>query len=532
MEKCKKKNLKSYVWVFLLFGITFLLLNCISAEYVTCSDNPTQLWHFEEGTGITAQDSCYGYNITFYGDMVWVNGKYGNAVEFNGINTYLDAGNIYPFNQNMPEFSFSLWVNISSQIAWQTIFRSGYYNPPSEFIEAIQINEGDTDYVLFMGSSSNTIRTIDDGNWHNIIGTFNGTSQSSKLYIDGNFIVETFLGISEISATTTPLYFGYNFDNGFLLKGVLDEVAFFNRTLTQDEIININSPENVAKINAVIVSSYPYVDLNESYQIQVHTTLNNIPENIGILKISINDTNGTTNVYNFNWDNIGHFYSTALIFNEIGDYPFVIYPNNPYINLENIEGTFLVRQPFNVTFCGFNQDDYSPYENDYAYLIAEPITSKKYYDNNLEQFITPLGFATTYDTPVFHTYYRNGCGTLKLYELNQEYAIRLFDGVATYQTTLSPPNISRTYGTNIFFGRYTLNGTDTSYSILLSDKDIHQYRWLFNWIYIILLGVAFIGSIFLFFVIPQVPSLSLIFGLGFISMLTLIRIVLWIWVGW
>ena len=31
MEKCKKKNLKICVWAFLLFGITFLLLNCISA---------------------------------------------------------------------------------------------------------------------------------------------------------------------------------------------------------------------------------------------------------------------------------------------------------------------------------------------------------------------------------------------------------------------------------------------------------------------------------------------------------------------
>jgi len=39
------------------------------------------------------------------------------------------------------------------------------------------------------------------------------------------------------------------------------------------------------------------------------------------------------------------------------------------------------------------------------------------------------------------------------------------------------------------------------------------------------------GSVFLFFVIPEYSQLSIIFGLGFISMLTLLRIVVWFWKG-
>jgi hypothetical protein len=127
--------------------------------------------------------------------------------------------------------------------------------------------------------------------------------------------------------------------------------------------------------------------------------------------------------------------------------------------------------------------------------------------------------------------YRDGCGIFKFYEPNEEYAVRLFDGVATYQTTFSAPNITKTYGTNIYLGKYLLNGTNANYSILFSDKDIKPYFWLFNWIYIIFIGIAFVVSIFMFFVIPDKPSLSLVFGLGFITMLTLARIIIWFYWG-
>lgn len=528
-------NLKMLI----IFGIILgLALPLISAREITCADNPTQLWHFNEGTGTNAEDKCYGYNATFYGNMIWANGKYGNAVEFNGIDSYIDAGNIYPFNQNMPEFSFSLWVNFSNYNipAYQTLFRSGYYNPATEFIEAIQINEGDNNYVIFMGSNSINIKIIDDGFWHNIIGTFNGTSQSSKLYIDGDFIMETFLGYSEITATTSPLGFGYNFDNGFVLNGTLDEIAFFNRTLTQEEIIDyystapllINVCSNQTE-QQLILPTYPYADLNTNYPLQYFAYADDILSYIGNVSIDITQPDENISTFNFIWNDGTNGYDLTLLFTEIGDYSFTIYSTCPYT--DNVTGIFLVRQPFNITFCAFEEKDLTPYINDFAYLVAEFTSSKRYYDTNLEQFITPLGFATTYKTPVFHTFYRDGCGTLKLYE-DEEYAVRLFDGVATYQTTFSAPNISKTYGTNIYFGKYTLNSASEDINILLSSKDIHQYRWLANWIFIIAVVFCIIVSVGLFFVIPQMPSLSIIFGVGFITMLILARIMLWFFLGW
>jgi len=292
----------------------------------------------------------------------------------------------------------------------------------------------------------------------------------------------------------------------------------------------INFNVNCVNPNAVLsLTSYPYISVNTTN----HLSLSSFAVGVSTIKMNVTTPNMSVSTFNLVYNPSTHAYEQNLIFTDIADYSFAISGDGICPTLSpSITGTFLVRQPYNVTFCGFNQDDYSSYENDYAYLIAEPTTSKRYYDNNLEQFITPLGFATTYDTPVFHTYYRNGCGTFTLFDPNQEYAVRLFDGIATYKTTLSAPNISKTYGTNIYLGKYTLNGTDTSYRVLLSDKDIHQYRWLFNWIFLIAVGTCIIVSVGLFFVVPQMPLLSLIFGVGFITMLTLARIILWFFFGW
>lgn len=284
---------------------------------------------------------------------------------------------------------------------------------------------------------------------------------------------------------------------------------------------------------SVNVNSYPYVDVNVSYPIEL--ILFDNEERINLTELALDDfkmilTSPDTNISNFTftWDTDSESYLLTLSFLEIGNYPFVIY-TDPSSEIENITGTFLVREPFYVIFCGYYEDSRGVYINDYAYLTAEFTSSKKYYDSNLEQFITPLGFKTTFKTPIFHTSYRDGCGTLKLYEPD-EYAIRLFDGVATFPTTFSPPNITETYGTNIYIGKYTLT-EDYSYRILLSDKDINPFFWLFNWLFIILLIACIVIAVFLFFVIPQMPTLSLILGVGGTVMLIILRIVAWFYIG-
>lgn len=526
--KWKKKYLFN-ILIFFLF-----LIPLISSRPLSCSDNPLALWSFNEGNGTNAQDSCYGYNTTFYGGVNWTNGVYGSGLEFNGVDSYLDAGNL--FNQNMVEFSFSLWANVSDIIAYRTLFQSGNYYT-NEFIEAININEGNNNYVLFMGSSSLSIKNITDNEYHHIVGTFNGSDNgNSTLYIDGVFIASFLNSIPQIDATTNYLYFAVNYINGFVLDGYLDEIAFFNRTLTPLEVYDYyydNCNSNLQQ--QLIVLSYPYVNFNTSYAIK-YIAYNNISSfNIGDINMDLIEIEGNISNFNFIWNSSSNDYDMNLIFTQNGDYPFTIHSSCSY--LDNITGIFMVREPFYVTFRFFDDKDSTifnsnKYINDFAYVTLEYSGTKTLFNNNydtyLEPFISPIS-DQRFNKPVFHGKYLNGNTTIKLFE-KDNYAIRLVDGEMTFSGIYAVPNITKSYGVNIYIGKFNLNET-TSYDIYLSEKDINPYKWLFNWIYIIVVGGVFIISIFLFFMIPNYPSLSLIFGLGSIVSLTLIRLIAWFYIG-
>ena len=223
---------------FLAILIFPLIISLTSARPIDCNiDKPFALWKFNEGEGYSVNDSCYGANANMYGSNIhFENGKYGTAIKLNGVDDYVNAGDF--FNQTMTQFSFSLWVNMTNKIAYQTLFQSGNYYT-DEYLEALQINEGDNSYAVFMASNSIGIKNIDDSNWHNIIGTFDGNTGYSTLYIDGVFISNYSTGYSQISATLNNLYFGLNYDNGFPLEGSLDDIAFFNRTLAPSEVTSI-----------------------------------------------------------------------------------------------------------------------------------------------------------------------------------------------------------------------------------------------------------------------------------------------------
>jgi hypothetical protein len=329
-------------------------------------------------------------------------------------------------------------------------------------------------------------------------------------------------GITNISSSCgTQSITGLISNNGLNIWSVYSNNSIGNITYAQT-IFN----STCSNINPVLyLDSYPYVDFNSTYHIQIS------PFYIGIsnIKIKITDPENNVNIYNMIYDNSSSYVFTS-VFDTVGDYSFVIYGDNicPSIS-ENITGTLKVREPYFVTVCGFNDKSGSSYENNFAYLTAEFKSST--YDPNLDQFITPLGFATTFKTPVFHTNYVNGCGTLKLYEANTSYVLRLFDGVATFESDYSAPNITKIYGTNILIGQERFNGTSENLSVYLSAKDINPYFWIFNWILIILIVAVIIISIFLFFAMSDRPTFALIFFLMGIIGLVILRIVVWFWIG-
>ena len=70
-------------------------------------------WTFNEGTSTVALDYSGNKNKgTLVNGPMWVNGKQGKALNFDGVNDYVDAGNIGPPNTN--GMSVAFWTNLDS----------------------------------------------------------------------------------------------------------------------------------------------------------------------------------------------------------------------------------------------------------------------------------------------------------------------------------------------------------------------------------------------------------------------------------
>lgn len=273
-----------------------------------------------------------------------------------------------------------------------------------------------------------------------------------------------------------------------------------------------------------------YFDVNVTYPL----VLLPLDENVYDMQLHINDGNWTT--LNFTWT--GDQYELYVLFSEVGDYPFVV--NTTDVE-GDITGTFKVREAFDITFKFYKQKQSFPffsnkYKNNFAYVTAE-LTGERTFFNNaydpmLEPFISPLTIKDSrLQKNVWYAPYRSGQATLTLYE-DEEYAIRLIDGEVNFDGEYSVANITDSYGVNAYIGKYDFDKTTQSYDVYLSTKDLYPYRWLMNVGLVIGLIVVFMVSVGLFFIIPELPLTSFLFGVGFSALLIITRIVLFFWLGW
>ena len=147
------------------------------------------LCHLNESGGASASDSSiYERNGTLVNmeDADWVSGKFGNCLDFNSdsSNEYVNFGNILNFERDK-EVTYLFWINSTYSGSYSTIFSkvtpSGGYYGTQCFLHNGKI-------TFYMTSASGQIYatesvTVNDGDWHLIAITYDGSSNSSGVYI-------------------------------------------------------------------------------------------------------------------------------------------------------------------------------------------------------------------------------------------------------------------------------------------------------------------------------------------------------------
>ena len=162
------------------------------------------------------------------------------AYSFDGTDDYIDTGSTSIHSTD--EFSYSCWMK------WTPSGFMGFmsaYETPSDRGPALIAYNNDPQWLFqsnggVFNSSERLTPTynMNDGNWHHLVGVFDGNSGSASLYVDGSSVASVSSVPSNVNYSTS-LKFGKYVT--YFLNGYLDDIRVFDRALTTSEITALAS---------------------------------------------------------------------------------------------------------------------------------------------------------------------------------------------------------------------------------------------------------------------------------------------------
>ena len=217
-------------------------------------------WKLDEPSGSVAADSS-GNSLT--GTLVnmdssdWVAGRYGNALDFDGVNDYVTiprSSVLETGNATTHEFTVSAWVKsdlIGAPADYTTIAGTG--DGGWELCTLPSVNEVVFACWLLNGGSGQTASVSDptpvfDGEWHYVRGVFDGLSV--HVYVDDSHSEASTIGGTIRNLFDFPVLIGENgAATGRNWDGLIDDVRIYDYVpaesfniadLDEDGLVNIS----------------------------------------------------------------------------------------------------------------------------------------------------------------------------------------------------------------------------------------------------------------------------------------------------
>ncbi len=227
----------TFVGLSLIFSVCFIITPSFAALDMS---TVTGLWLFDDGSGDVAVDSSdSALDAAVMGSPTWVSGKFGSALELNGVDAYVEV----PAHVNPTDaITISMWVKGLSenwlQNGWFIEKRDAYIIHPNADTKNVS-------WPICNGGCWNKPGGWRDGevgpenimDWHLYTTTFDSTTGEWNIYIDG--IAESTMTIdtAPIDADDGALFIGRDTCcDGRFGNAIIDEVAIFNVALGAADI--------------------------------------------------------------------------------------------------------------------------------------------------------------------------------------------------------------------------------------------------------------------------------------------------------
>ncbi len=202
-------------------------------------------WGFSEGSGGTTADASGNGNTGTITGATWTTqGRYGNALSFNGTNSVVRVPSSASLNVTTG-MTLSAWIRpTAAQGGWRTILQR---QTDAYFLSA---SNGDPLHPAGGGTFGGNIEFV-GGPTANPLNTWTHVALSYdlatlRLFVNGTQVA-THAATGSVQTNTNPLWMGGNTPYGEYFQGLIDEARVYNRALNQAEIqTDMNTPVSPA----------------------------------------------------------------------------------------------------------------------------------------------------------------------------------------------------------------------------------------------------------------------------------------------
>ncbi len=201
-------------------------------------------WRLDDGAGSVAADSSDSGNTgALIAAPTWTAGKIKNALQFD---TTDQAVEVPTAGANLNQGTVCLWAKPSS---FPAVAQFLFGHVAGGWNNRIQIYTNNTSGALGIGlgdthRKDTGITNLTAGTWYHI--TLTWQSGSYAVYVNAvNFSQGSYTGLSTLSPYADIANTGNRSDRNEAFNGIIDDVRFYNRALTTDEISTIYTLGNI-----------------------------------------------------------------------------------------------------------------------------------------------------------------------------------------------------------------------------------------------------------------------------------------------
>jgi len=256
--------------MFRSFIVVSLFMFLVVSNVLAADEGLVAYLAFNEGSGGVAGDSSGRGNNGTIVNAEWVDGVFGKALSFNGVDTYVEIPYNDDFNMSAG-ITLAAWIKIDhlplEPAPWRVIINAqksayGPYLLQASTFEDRSVYE----FSMSLGGewNWNVSGSEETTEWTHLVGTYDGTA--SRIYVNTELDAEKEMSGNIDANVAEGVVIGHFYGNdGRWFHGLIDEVAIYNRAISADEIGDMYTGGSMASVNPESKAAVTWGELKIKY---------------------------------------------------------------------------------------------------------------------------------------------------------------------------------------------------------------------------------------------------------------------------